>query len=551
MVDRSAGASASPPPGPPPGRPSRNAPARAARTLGLSTLIFSAATGLSRVAGLIREVVAAGLFGTGGAASAFTFAFQIPNLVRALVADAALSSAFVPVFTELHERRRRREAALLAGSLFGLIIVALGVLTLLFIALAGVIVPPLTGDAFSSELDGLTVGLTRLMFPIVVLLGLNGLVVGMLNSMNHFTVPAIAPLVWNLVIIACLVALTPLFSGGDRLYAYAIGVLAGTVVQFVMVLPGLRRAGLFIPVNFNFRDPRIGRVLKLMFPVTLSLGLINIDLVLNTVLGSLVSAEAPRAIDAAFRIYMLPQGIFSVAVATVLFPSLSRLAARGDLAGLRGVAASGTRQIALTLIPAAVAMGLLAEPITRLVFERGAFDADSTRRTQEALAIFAISLPFAGANLLLTRAFFSLQRPWMPTTLAAGSLVINAAVSLAFYESLGIAGIVLGTAVGSVAMTLAQVALLRRETGGFELPRTLGAVARIGVASLALGISAFELHDLLDGALGRSLAGQAISLGTALAVGIGVYAALIWMLRVPEARLLVELLTRRLRRSRS
>jgi putative peptidoglycan lipid II flippase len=471
--------------------------------------------------------------------------------VRALVADAALSSAFVPVFTELHEQRRRREAALLAGSLFGLILLALGTITLLFIALAGVIIPPLTGDAFSSQLDDLTVGLTRLMFPIVVLLGLNGLVVGMLNSMNRFTVPALTPLVWNLVIIACLVGLTPLFTGDDRLYAYAIGILAGTVVQFVMVLPGLRKAGLYIPVNFSFRDPRIARVLKLMIPVTLSLGLINIDLVLNTVLGSLVSDEAPRAIDAAFRIYMLPQGIFSVAVATVLFPSLSRLAARGDLAGLRHVAASGTRQIALTLIPAAVAMGLLAEPITRLVFERGAFDAGSTERTQEALAVFAISLPFAGINLLLTRAFFALQRPWVPTSLAAASLVVNAGVSLLFYESLGIAGIVLGTAVGSVVMTLAQVAMLRRETGGFELARTLGAVARISLAAAALGAISYGLWSVLDDLLGRSLVAQAISLGTGLSVGIAVYAALVWIMRVDEARLVADVLTRRLRRGRS
>jgi putative peptidoglycan lipid II flippase len=288
-----------------------------------------------------------------------------------------------------------------------------------------------------------------------------------------------------------------------------------------------------------------------MIPVTLSLGLINIDLVLNTVLGSLVSDEAPRAIDAAFRIYMLPQGIFSVAVATVLFPSLSRLAARGDLAGLRGVAASGTRQIALTLIPAAVAMGLLAEPITRLVFERGAFDAGSTQRTQEALAVFAISLPFAGVNLLLTRSFFALQRPWVPTTLAAGSLVVNAAVSLAFYDSLGIAGIVLGTAVGSVVMTGAQVVMLRRETGGFELARTLGAVARMSVAAAALGASAYGLWSALDDLLGRSLIAQAVSLGVALTVGTAVYVALVWVMRVEEARMLAGVLARRLRRGRS
>jgi putative peptidoglycan lipid II flippase len=198
-----------------------------------------------------------------------------------------------------------------------------------------------------------------------------------------------------------------------------------------------------------------------------------------------------------------------------------------------------------------VAMGLLAEPITRLVFERGAFDAGSTERTQEALAVFAISLPFAGINLLLTRAFFALQRPWVPTSLAAASLVVNAGVSLLFYESLGIAGIVLGTAVGSVVMTLAQVAMLRRETGGFELARTLGAVARISLAAAALGAISYGLWSVLDDLLGRSLVAQAISLGTGLSVGIAVYAALVWIMRVDEARLVADVLTRRLRRGRS
>src|SRR4051812_28261090 len=195
-----------------------------------NTAIFSVATGFSRIAGLAREIVAAKLFGTSVAASAFTIAFQVPNLLRALVADSALSAAFVPVFTELLEQGKRKEAVKLASSLFGLILAVLGVLTVVFFVAAPVIMPLFTGPTFSHADDVLTTGLAQVMFPIVVLLGLNGLIVGILNAQDHFTIPAIAPLVWNVAIIASLVALKGLFHGRDQIYAYAVGILVGTVI---------------------------------------------------------------------------------------------------------------------------------------------------------------------------------------------------------------------------------------------------------------------------------------------------------------------------------
>jgi putative peptidoglycan lipid II flippase len=512
-----------------------------------NTAIFSIATGLSRVAGLVREIVAAAYFGTLGAASAFTVAFQVPNLVRALVADAALSSAFVPVFSELLVEKRRREAIHLAGALAGLLLVALTALTLVFIVAAPVVMPLFTGDEFTPALDDLTVGLSQVLFPIVVLLGLNGLVVGVLNAYEHFAVPAIAPLVWNLVIIAALVGLSPLFEGRERLYAYAIGVLAGTVVQLAMSLPPLRRLG--IPLRIRFaRDARIGQVLALMLPVSVGLGLINIDLLLNSAIGSLVSDQAPRAIDAAFRIYMLPQGVFSVAVATVLFPALSRLAAGRDLDGLRAATATGMRQIALLLVPSAAITLALATPIVRLVYERGEFDAESTRQVSEALFWFSFSLPFAGINLLLTRTFFALQRPWLPTRLALVTLTLNAAVSLALYGSMGIGGVVLGTAAGSAAMTLLQSLLLRRELGGLEVARTLGAAGTMLVAAALLALAARGVWEALDGLLGDSLPAQLVSVGAALAAGVAAYASAMLRSGVSEAEQIRGLVTARLRR---
>ena len=388
-----------------------------------------------------------------------------------------------------------------------------------------------------------------MLFPIVVLLGLTGLVVGILNAYDHFTIPALAPLVWNLVIIASLVVLTPLFEGDDRLYAYAIGVVAGTAVQLLMCLPPLRRLGFPLRISFSFRNPRIKQVLALMLSVSVGLGLINIDVLLNSVIGSMVSDEAPSAIDAAFRIYMLPQGMFSVAVATVLFPALARLASRRDLPGLRATTGTGMRQIALLLIPSAAATIALATPIVQLLYQRGEFDAESTRLTADALFWFAYSLPFSGINLLLTRTFFALQRPWLPTVLALGSLVVNVAVSLALYGPLGIGGVVLGTTVGNAAMTVLLMIRLRGTLDGLEVARTLRAAAIMLGAAVLLGGVAYGTWWLLDDLLGQSLLAQVVSVGSGLALGGAVYVGLVLAAGLPEAREILGLFRRRLARA--
>ncbi|WP_259311568.1 murein biosynthesis integral membrane protein MurJ [Capillimicrobium parvum] len=521
----------------------------ATRRIARNTAIFSIATGLSRIAGLVREVVASSFFATSGAFSAFTIAFQVPNLIRSLFADAALSAAFVPVFTELLEQNRKRDAFKLASTLFWLILIVLGAIVAIAIVTAGTIMPLFTGDKFSAELDHLTAGLAQVLFPIVLILGLNGLVVGILNAYDHFTIPAIAPLVWNVVIIVLLVILRPAFSGDDQLYAYAIGVLIATIVQFAMCVPVLRRFGFHLDFRPNFRDERVRRVLILMLPVTIGLGVINFDLFINSSLGSLVSDQAPRAIDAAFRIYMLPQGVFSVAVSTVLFPTLSRFAARADIDGLRETMGTGIRQIALLLVPSAAFTLVLSVPITRLIYQHGAFGEGSTELVSGALFWFSFSLPFAGMNLLLTRTFFALQRPWLPTLIAVASLVVNLAVSLALYRPYGIAGLVIGTAVSSLASTLAQAYYLRPLLGGtIEGRRTLAQFAAVCVASALLAVVAYAVWAVVDGVLGRSLVAQILSVGLAGAAGAAAYGwAVLWM-EMPEARQVRDLLARRLGR---
>ena len=508
-----------------------------ARRLARNTAFFSFATGLSRLLGLVREVVAASLFGVSGAMSAFTIAFQVPNLMRALVADSALQGAFIPMFSELLEKGQRREAFRVASTLSLMLIGGLGLLSALFILLAEPVMS-LVAPGFDDQpaLKDLTVGMAQLMFLIVPLLALNGLIVGMLNSFEHFGVPAIAPVAWNLVIIGCLVLLRPAFPEGDEIYAYAVGVLAGTVVQLVLPLPWLRGRGGRLRLTFDWRNARVLRVLKLMLPVTIALGLINVSLVINSLFGTLVSDQVPAAIDKAFRLYQLPQGLFSIAIATILFPLLSRLAAREASADLRRTMGNGVRMIMLLLIPSAVLMAVLAEPITQVVYQRGEFGPGATDLVATALVWWSISLPFQGVSLLLSRTFFSLQRPWETTALSGLNLLVNAAVAAALYEPFGIGGIVVGTVAGTVVMCVAQGAQLRRLLQGFEGAQLVASGGRMLAASALLAGAAYGVWRGLDSLLGESFVAQLVGVSLALVAGAGAYAAVAWALRIPELR---------------
>jgi putative peptidoglycan lipid II flippase len=429
------------------------------------------ATGVSRVAGLVREIIAANYFGVSGAMSAFTIAFQVPNLMRALFADAALQGAFVPIFTELLEKGRRREALNVAWSVFSLISAFLGAVTLLFFLLAGPIMKAVTpGFDNSPELQHMTIVMARVMFPVVLLLALSGVIVGMLNSLGHFSVPALTPVIWNLIIIGSLVFLRDAFSPIHEIYAYAVGVLLGTIAQFLIPIPVLFRAGIKFQFKRDWHNEQVWRVLRLMLPVTIALGLINFDALINSIFGTLVSDGAPAAIDKAFRIYQLPQGLFSVAIATILFPTLSRLAARGDISSLRHTMANGVRQVLLLLIPSAVLMAVLAEPITRLVYQRGAFGGGATHLVSEALLCWSFSLPFQGASLMYSRTFFSIQKPWLNTALALANLSVNALFSAAFYYPWGITGVVLGSVAGTFVMAVSQAQGPARRRGLRDAP---------------------------------------------------------------------------------
>jgi putative peptidoglycan lipid II flippase len=498
------------------------------------------------VAGLGREVVQASFFATSAAGSAFTVASQIPNLVSNLFSQAALSAAFVPVFTDMLQQGRKREAFKLASELFWLILVALGGLTIIYMAIAGVVMPLFTGTTFSAATTALTAGLSRVLFPVVLLLSLTGLLVGILQSYDEFTVPALAPAVWNIVIVVLLVILHGHFHGQDAVYAYAIAWLVATIVQFLMIAGALPKVEFRLSFSLNWRDPRIREVLILFLPVTISIGIINLDVFLNAELGTLVSVHAPIAINDAFRIYMLPQGIFSVAVATVLFPTLSRLASRRDAGGMRRTLGNGIRQINLLLIPSSALMAVLATPITRVVYQHGAFHAADTARVSTALFWFAFSLPFAGVNLLLSRTFFALKRPWIPTVLAGLNMIVDLIVSLALYKPLGVAGLIIGTLAANVVMTFLQLRRLRIGFNGhLELGQTMMITVRILFATAIITALGYFVWKGLEGLLGTSLIAQVVAMACGLGSAGVAYAWLMLQMRVPEARQIEQLIRSR------
>jgi putative peptidoglycan lipid II flippase len=502
------------------------------RRLAASTAAFGSATALSRVAGVVREQTAAYYFRTSPALGAFLIAFNVPNLIRALVADTAISAAFVPVFVELREQGREPEAWRVASIVIWLAAVVLGALSALFVIAAPWIMPLFVpGDNIDADL---VVTLSRYLFPIVAILGMTGVVTGILNSYEIFGVPALAPIAWNGIIILALV----LFAGDIR--AYAIGVLIATVSQFLIPLPLLRGRSRFV-VSLAWRHPDVQRMLWQMLPVTIGLGLINFNLTLDLAVATLASSHADADLNYAFRLFMLPQGLFSVAVTVVLFPEISRLAARGDTAAFARTVSTGARTIVFLLLPAAAVSIALAAPIVRLVFQHGSFTSADTTHVAETLAAFSLGLVSNGVALLMTRGFFALQEARTPTKVAAGNLVLNLILDLILYKPFGAAGIALATAVVTTWNAAVLATLLGRRVGSLHVTEVAREAARIGVATVYCTAAAFGVWWPLDQLLGRSVPAQFASVGLGLAAGAGAYLAAGRILHLAETDVLASL----------
>jgi putative peptidoglycan lipid II flippase len=368
-------------------------------------------------------------------------------------------------------------------------------------------------------------------------------------------VPAISPVFWNIAIIAGLALGVPQAKTIDtKLYVYAVSILIATFIQAFLPLPWLRGLDGRLRLVLDWRDPAVKTVFVNMVPVTQGLGLINVNAVVDTFFASRVIDPnlAPTAIQKAFLIYMLPQGMFSVAIATVLFPTLSRYASEartsGDFSGFRETVGVGLRQIAFLLVPAAVISAVLAEPIVRILYQRGHFLPNQTPVVAAALAAFSAGLVFNGAMLMLNRAFFSLQSNWIPTWIALGNLFLNAVLDYVFGKWLGIWGIPLATAICNIAGAWALIVVLRRQLGSVDFGGIASTTSRVVVASAVVAAVSWAIWRPLDSTLGRSFPAQVVALGTALAAAVAVYLFCCRLLRVRELDALLSL-WHRLRRA--
>ncbi len=506
---------------------------------GRSAAVFALWTALSRVAGLAREILAAAMFGTQGNINAFVIAFNVPNVIRSLVADSALSAAVIPIYTDLIEQGRKRDAQRLIGALIGLVTMILGALTLVAIVFAPVFMP-FFSLGLSPALKAESIHLAQIMFPIILLLALTGLLVAVLQAAGEFGVTGFIPVLWNVVIIICLAIGEVVLPPGARVTGYAVGILLGTVAQLLWLLPYMRGRGPFT-LSFGRGFPEVRKVFVMMLPVTLGLGLININASVDNIFAGLVSDDAVSSIDKAFRLYILPQGIFSVAISTVLFPAIARMASRNDMDGVRNTVTSGLRQIFFMLLPASVFLIVLAEPITRLVYQRGAFNAVSTSLTSQALVTYTLGLVFNGASLLLIRSFFSLQEAWVATKVAVCGLVLNAVGDLLLFRPLGAPGIPLSTSIVSVVAFFLLMVALRRRIGGLPNGQLIRSFVQCAVSALVLGIMAWATYRVIDPVVGRALISQMISVSSAAAVGSVGYLATAHALRMSELSQLTRL----------
>ncbi|MBC7645221.1 MAG: murein biosynthesis integral membrane protein MurJ [Thermoleophilia bacterium] len=533
--------------------------------MSLAALVFGVATFISRIAGTAREIVTAALFGVGTQLSAFTIAFQIPNLIRALVADSALSGAFVPVFTELREKGETERAWRLAGTFITIIFMVLGPLSLLCALFAPQVVSLFVAEGkLGTDGFDLAVTLMRIMLPIVVIFALNGLVVGILNANDRFAAAALAPIAWNMVILASLATGLALVPRDNVIYFYALGVVVGTLAQFVIPLPQLRGLGGTLRPHANLRDPRVRQVLVLMLPVTISLGLINLQQLIDTLISTHVADSwfrnagvsvnaGPSILDKAFRLYMLPQGIFSVGISTVIFPVLARLAARGDDVGFREHFSRGMRQILLTLIPSTVFLLVFAEPAVQVLYQHGKFTHPQTLVVADALRGFAVGLALNGATLLAIRAFFARKLTYIPSLVSVLTLVANIALDLALYRPFGVTGIALATSLVNVIGFGTMYLLLRRRIGLLGTTRTLGVTGKAIVASVAAGVVSWLGFQAVEAIAPSSVTESVVvfaALTAATVIFVAIYLVGIVVTRLVTADELRSTLRRRRRRGK-
>jgi putative peptidoglycan lipid II flippase len=513
---------------------------------------MSVAVFFSRILGLVREQVLAGLFGAGYAIDAFVVAFRIPNLLRDLFAEGALSSAFVTVFTHHDHRRGSEQAWRLANNVIVCFTLLVGGISLLGIFFSPQLVGLMAPDfgLVPGKIE-LTWTMTRIMFPFLLLISLAAVAMGILNTKGKFFVPALASSFFNLGSIAVGVSLAlvlPRF-GVPAIEGMAWGTLVGGALQLLVQTPQLRRVGFRPQLVLDLKDEGLRQVFRLMLPAVVGLSASQINIFINTFYASSCEQGSVSWLNYAYRLVHLPQGLFGVALSVATLPLVSRLAAKRDMPAMKEAFRSSLGLAMLLTLPAAAGLIALAKPICAVIFQHGRFTAWDTQQTAAALILYSLGLlAFAGVKILVP-VFYALDDTRIPVlasflTVAANLLLINLTIGALSYRA-----IALSTSLSMLVNLLFLGAALYRKVEGYPVWELLVTLGKVTGASVIMGVSVWGLHSLAIAWLGRTLLGGLLALGGAIILGMALYVGLVFFLNIAEFQNLWEDLKSRLRGS--
>jgi putative peptidoglycan lipid II flippase len=517
---------------------------------------ISVATAMSRVLGLMREQVQSYYFGAGFVTDAFLAAFRIPNLLRDLFAEGALSSAFVPTFTGIKEREGPEAAWRLANRLFTVLTVILAAVTLGIFLFAPWIMR-VYAAGFTPEKLELAVTMTRILSPFLLAVAAAAVAMGILNTYGRFFVPALAPALLNVAAILGVVLFYPVFVrfGWPAGLVLACGAMVGGVLQFGVQIPSMRRLGFRFRLDWAPRDPGLVRIAWLMLPATIGQAATQINFLVDTWLASRYGNGPITWLSLAFRLIQLPIGLFGVAIGMANLARVSRDAAVGDHAGLRANLAAALRAAALLALPATAGLVALREPIIQVIFEHGRFDHASTLNTAAALLCYALGLYAYAVTKIQVPTFYALGDTRLPVMASTTAVVAKLAANGAFVFALPALGLnpFLGLALSTSIAAWTNLGILawglRRRAGSIAGHGVVRATLSMALVSLVMGACCGGVHALLAHLLpGGGVAGEIARLAAAVAVGVATAAAGALALRVPEARALVGAVARVARR---
>ena len=505
-------------------------------------LVLTAAAVASRVLGWIRLLVIGAQFGASSELDAYLAAFRIPDAIFQLVVAGALSAALIPVYAAYRARGEESEGWALASSVINLVVVALAGISLVM-AVAAPWVMPIVAPGFDAETTALTVRLSQIMLISPVFIGLGAVVSGLLQTHGRFGATSIAPLVYNLAIIAAAIVLVP-FLGVEGL---AVGVVIGGIGHLAVQLPALRSLNPAWTPRIDLRHAGVRRVTVLMGPRMIGLAAGQVNLIVSTALASSLAAGSITAFTYAFQLSQLPVGIIGVSIAVALFPTLSRDAALGRASEIRRQVNASLRVLFFVAAPLAAAMIVLREPLASVFFEYGLFSAESAQRTASALAWFALGVPAHVMVHVLTRAFYAMQDTRTPVAWAVVAVVVNIVLMLALVESMGVEGLALAISTSATIEVIGLLVALRQRLGTLDGRTLLVSFGRSALATVVAAATMFVGLVWMTDALPAIAAGGGrlvVLLVPALA-GAAAYLGTGLLLRAPELTILRRLVRRR------